>query len=187
MRFVVFCHSLASCWNHGNAHFLRGIVSDLLEKGHDVTVFEPADGWSAANLAQEGGRAALRAYKSAYPRLNSRMYLLGSLDLDLALEDADVVLVHEWNDPQLVADLGVHRRRYGGYALLFHDTHHRSITAPHEMESYDLSGYDGVLAFGEVIRELYLEKGWATKAWTWHEAADANVFTPHPNVKKVRD
>ena len=26
MRVVVFCHSLASCWNHGNAHFLRSIA-----------------------------------------------------------------------------------------------------------------------------------------------------------------
>ena len=28
MRFVYFTHSLASCWNHGNAHFLRGVLRD---------------------------------------------------------------------------------------------------------------------------------------------------------------
>ena len=30
MRVVMFYHSLLSDWNHGNAHFLRGIVSELL-------------------------------------------------------------------------------------------------------------------------------------------------------------
>jgi spore maturation protein CgeB len=29
-----------------------------------------------------------------------------------------------------------------------------------------------------VIRELYLERGWAVRAWTWHEAADTSVFRP---------
>ena len=27
MRVVIFCHSLVSDWNHGNAHFLRGVVA----------------------------------------------------------------------------------------------------------------------------------------------------------------
>jgi len=46
------------------------------------------------------------------------------------------------------------------------------------MARYDLSQYDGVLAYGDVIRELYLARGWAARAWTWHEAADVRVFHP---------
>ncbi|HLL90980.1 MAG TPA: glycosyltransferase, partial [Tepidisphaeraceae bacterium] len=42
----------------------------------------------------------------------------------------------------------------------------------------DLSNYDGLLAFGNVLRDLYLKKKWATRAWTWHEAADTRVFRP---------
>ena len=187
MRIVVFTHSLASCWNHGNAHFLRGTVSAVVARGDDVVVYEPADGWSAANLCQEGGRPALRAYKSAYPTLSSRMYLLDTLDLDRALRGADVVLVHEWNDPRLVRKIGEHHATQGGYTLLFHDTHHRSVTAPEEMSRYDLTHYDGVLAFGNVVRDLYLEKGWAKRAWTWHEAADPRVFRPRPNAEKAGD
>jgi spore maturation protein CgeB len=187
VKVVVFCQSLASCWNHGNAHFLRGIVSELLVRGNEVVVYEPADGWSAANLTRDHGRAALRAFKEAYPRLCSRMYLPTDIDLDDAIEDADVVLVHEWNDPELVSAVGRHRITRGGYRLLFHDTHHRSVTAPHEMERYDLSNYDGVLAFGEVIRNLYLKNGWAKAAWTWHEAADPRVFRPKPKVPPQGD
>ena len=48
------------------------------------------------------------------------------------------------------------------------------------MQHYDLSQYDGVLAYGETLRRVYLERGWARRAWTWHEAADTRVFRPHP-------
>ena len=36
MRVVVFTHSLVSCWNHGNAHFVRGITRELLARGNGV-------------------------------------------------------------------------------------------------------------------------------------------------------
>src|SRR3954469_8881034 len=59
MRIVIFCHSLASDWNHGNAHFLRGVCSELVARGHDVAVYEPHDAWSAQNLVAEAGESAL--------------------------------------------------------------------------------------------------------------------------------
>ena len=55
------------------------------------------------------------------------------------------------------------------------------------MGAYDLACYDGVLAFGDVIRERYLEAGWASRAWTWHEAADVRVFGPRPEILRERD
>ena len=48
MRIAFFAHSLVSDWNHGNAHFLRGVASELLGRGHDVQVYEQADGYAAA-------------------------------------------------------------------------------------------------------------------------------------------
>ena len=36
MRIVCFVHAIASCWHNGNAHFLRGIGSELQYRGHDV-------------------------------------------------------------------------------------------------------------------------------------------------------
>ena len=50
MRIVMFCHSLVSDWNHGHAHFLRGIASELLARGHDLEIYEPADAESRVNL-----------------------------------------------------------------------------------------------------------------------------------------
>ena len=178
MRVVLFCHSLVSDWNHGNAHFLRGIVGELLARGVDVTVYEPEDGWSRNNLRWHHGTAPIEAFEDVYDGMRSITYDAETLDLDRALEGADLVIVHEWNEPTLVRRVGRHRERAESYRLLFHDTHHRAATDPGAMAAYDLSGYDGVLAFGEVIRRIYLERGWAQRAWTWHEAADTRVFRP---------
>ena len=55
------------------------------------------------------------------------------------------------------------------------------------MAAYNLRDYDGVLTYGKVLRDLYLENGWTQRAWTWHEAADVRVFRPHPEIKRERD
>ena len=178
MRFVLFYHSVRSDWNHGNAHFLRGVASELQSRGHVVRIYEPNDAWSAQNLAASHGEASLSAYRAAYPSLRPVCYDPATLDLDEALRGADVVIVHEWNPPELIARIGKHRARAGRYSLLFHDTHHRSVTDREAMAAFDLSAYDGVLAFGDVIRRIYLKRGWARRAYTWHEAADTRVFYP---------
>jgi spore maturation protein CgeB len=178
MRVVIFCHSLISDWNHGNAHFLRGVASELLARGHEVRVYEPVDAWSVQNLLSDGGPAALHGYRRAYPQLCSERYDARTLDLDCVLDGADLVLVHEWNTHDLVRKVGERRRAGGRFVLLFHDTHHRSVSDPETMAAYDLEHYDGVLAFGEVIRQQYVARGWSRRAWTWHEAADPRVFTP---------
>lgn len=180
MKFVLFYHSLLSDWNHGNAHFLRGIATELMARGHCVDVYEPRDGWSLRNLRAEHGETPIRAFRRAYPLLDSTFYDLESLDLDEALDKADVVIVHEWNPPELVNRLDKHRARHSHYRLLFHDTHHRAVTDPASMARNNLSHYDGVLAFGRILQDIYLQKGWASRAWTWHEAADIRRFRPCP-------
>ena len=187
MRIVVFCHSLVSDWNHGNAHFLRGVTAELIARGHAVEVYEPRDAWSMQNLLMEHGDAPLAGFAAAFPSLRSERYDPTSFDLDRALDDADLVLVHEWTDHALVHRIGRHRYRRGRYRLLFHDTHHRSVTDPGSMARYDLTHFDGVLAFGRVIRDLYLARGWTRHAWTWHEAADARVFRPHAEALREGD
>lgn len=177
MRIRMFYHSLISDWNNGHAHFLRGIVTELLSRGHDVRVYEPRLGWSLQNLLREGGEQALALFREAYPELESVQYELSSFRPDVELEGADLVLVHEWNDPELVKALGRHRAR-SNYKLLFHDTHHRAVTDRKAISRFDLSAYDGVLAYGNIIRDIYLAEGWAQNAWTWHEAADTGIFRP---------
>lgn len=186
-RVVLFCHSLRSDWNHGNAHFLRGIMRELGRRGMAAIACEPADGWSAQNLAAEQGAAALDAWRAAYPELPVIVYDPGRLDLDRVLDGADLVLVHEWNEPALVARIAAHRRTAGRYLLLFHDTHHRMATAPDAIAAFDLDGFDGVLAFGEVLREAYALRGWGSRVFNWHEAADLTVFRPMPEIEPERD
>jgi spore maturation protein CgeB len=181
MKIVLFYHSLVSDWNHGNAHFLRGVATELVQRGHEVLVFEAQDSWSLTNLRAAEGDRPIQEFAARYPLLRSEFYDLATLDLDRALSGADLVIVHEWSDPALVRRVGAHRARTGDYRLFFHDTHHRAVTAPEEMAAYALSSYDGVLAYGNVLRDLYLARGWAARAWTWHEAADTAVFHSLPS------
>jgi spore maturation protein CgeB len=177
MNVVYFTHSLVSCWNHGNAHFLRGVLRDLIHRGHEVDVFEPQGAWSLENLLRDHGEPGLDAYRRFYPELRSKTF---GQDIDLAatLQGADVVIVHEWNEPWLVAGLGALRRGGGRFTLLFHDTHHRAVSDPNAIRQFDLDGYDGVLAFGEALSEVYRRWGWGDRVFTWHEAADTRLFHP---------
>jgi len=187
VRFVIFSHSLVSDWNHGNAHFLRGITTELLALGHEVRVFEPRNGWSRQNLLAEHGDTPLAEFAQFYPHLESTLYDESTLDLAVVLESADVVLVHEWNSHELVRRLGEYRAAHPGLRLFFHDTHHRCVTDSAEMARYELGHYDGVLAYGGVIRDLYQQHGWTKAAWTWHEAADTRVFRPLGGTRKDGD
>jgi len=49
MNVVMFCHSLISDWNHGNARFLRGLVTALRQRGPEVPCCKPVDNWSTKN------------------------------------------------------------------------------------------------------------------------------------------
>jgi spore maturation protein CgeB len=187
MHIVLFCHSILSDWNHGNAHFLRGVVTELASRGHSVVVFEEEEAWSPTELVKDYGDGALLAVRQIYPALDVVRYRMANLDLARALQAADLVIVTEWSRHDLVQRIGRERARGGRFRLLFHDTHHRAVSAPAELARYDLSAFDGVLAFGEVLREIYVERGWGRRAFTWHEAADTRVFRPHPEVESEVD
>jgi spore maturation protein CgeB len=183
----MFYHTLVSDWNHGNAHFLRGVATELTNRGHEVQIFEPEDSWSVQNLVAEHGQKPIRSFHAAYPLLSSRRYSPKTLDLDRVLDEAEMVIVHEWSDHDLVRRVGQHHSSHQGYRLYFHDTHHRMLTAPESMAAYDLSKYDGVLAYGQVLQELYVQSGRVARAWTWHEAADTRIFKPRPEAPKQGD
>ena len=185
MRIVLFYQSLISDWNHGNAHFLRGVAAELLARGHKVDVYEPRNSWSVENLIAENGWSPVIEFEQAYPQLDSTRYDADHLDLTKALLDADLVIVHEWNEPELIERIGEHRRTHDNFVLLFHDTHHR--LAGQDALPFSLQHYDGVLAYGQVLTDKYVGHGWAERAWTWHEAADVRVFHPLPNVARTLD
>ncbi|GGE32242.1 hypothetical protein GCM10007276_06830 [Agaricicola taiwanensis] len=186
MRFLLYTHSLISDWNHGNAHFLRGIMRELKARGHDAKALEPENAWSRDNLLKDQGRSAVERFRRDFPELSSRAYGPG-FDHEEALNGADVVIVHEWTDPALVARIGRARRQGGRFTLLFHDTHHRAVSAEEDIADLMLRDYDGILAFGETLRQRYLRAGWGRQVFTWHEAADDRLFKPHPEIGKTGD
>jgi spore maturation protein CgeB len=176
MRLTYFTHSLLSCWNHGNAHFLRGILRELQLGGHQAIACEPAGSWSLVKLLESEGESALQPFRGAYPELAPVTYRSLS-DVEELVEGSDVVIVHEWNEPELVARIG-RLRRQARFTLLFHDTHHRAVSDPDAIRRFDLSGYDGVLAFGATLADVYRRWGWGDRVFVWHEAADLRLFHP---------
>lgn len=186
MKFRFYTHSLVSDWNHGNAHFLRGIMRALKKQGHDSLALEPEEGWSRQNLLEDQGFPALQRFTNAFPDLETRIY--GSrFDHERALSGADVVIVHEWTDPALVSRLGHLRKGGAPFTLLFHDTHHRAVSSEKDISGLDLDGYDGVLAFGETLTQRYRKAGWGRQVFTWHEAADDSLFRPMPDLETSAD
>jgi spore maturation protein CgeB len=187
LRIAMFYHSLVSDWNHGNAHFLRGVAAELRTRGHDLRIFEPQDSWSRMNLLEEAGPAAIEEFHRAFPQLQSTPYRTDDLRVSEWLDGADLVIVHEWSDPGLVAAVGRYRRSHNNARLLFHDTHHRAVTAAEELARFDLSEYDGVLAYGASLKDAYAKHGWGKQVHVWHEAADTRVFYPRSDYTPSGD
>ena len=181
LRFRIFAHSWTSDWNHGNAHFLRGLAQELVNLGHEVRCYEEEDAWSRKNLREEGKKtesSAVEQFRDAFPGLDVRTYRPATDFGDFAqkeLRGADIVLVHEWNRPE-VANSILQMKKKLGFRALFHDTHHRAYTSPKEILKFNLSEFDGVLAFGEAIRRIYQDGFGVGRSWTFHEAADTAHF-----------
>ncbi|TIV59440.1 MAG: glycosyltransferase [Mesorhizobium sp.] len=186
MRFLFYTHSAVSDWNHGNAHFQRGIMRELVARGHEVIALEPADGWSRSNLLAQQGPFAVERFRKDFPELMAVTYDAG-FQHESWLAGADIVIVHEWTDPELVARIGRIRGQGGDFTLLFHDTHHRAVSAVQAIAALQLEHYDGVLVFGEVLRESYLRAGWGRRVFTWHEAADERLFKPLLEIDRESD
>jgi spore maturation protein CgeB len=181
MRIVLFTHSLVSDWSHGNAHFLRGLLRALARRGHSVTASERWRSWSADTLYEDHGAGPILEFARLFPDLDVQVYgdwERAQDDLERVTRGADVVLVHEFSDPELVGLLGRIRRRTDGFLLLFHDTHHRAVSTPWQIERFNLRDFDGVLAYGESLAEVYRSEFGIRRVWTFHEAADTSVFFP---------
>lgn len=194
LRIAYFAHAVRSDWNNGNAHFLRGLLRSLGQCGHEVEIFEPQDGWSIANLRQEKrGEESLRQFAEIYPDLLVRPYVAADLSgvegtdrWRRALQETDIVIVHEWNQPELAHCL-LELRDELGFKMLFHDTHHRASSSPEQIRLFGTNRFDGVLAFGEALRKIYRERFNMERVWTLHEAADTTVFKPLAGQTKKRD
>lgn len=151
MRVAFFAQSGASETVHGCASALLGILAELRGRGHEAHVYE----------------------------------IDSALDLTAALEGVQLVVVRAASDaadstlkPDFIARIGQHHVRSRHYTLLLHDTCDRSMSDPASLAAFDLRHYDGVLASGDAVARLYVERGWVRDAWSWPTAANIRVFYP---------
>lgn len=190
LSFRYFAHSWVSDWNHGNAHFLRGLAGELMRMGHHIRCYEQLGSWSLKNLMHHEGERAIDAiddFRRSYPQLDIHFYRSDAGFREFAAEElrgADVVIIHEWNEPEIVNTILSFKRQYG-FRVLFHDTHHRAYTCPGEILKFHMHLFDGVLAFGDALRRIYTEGFGMNHAWTLHEAADVEMFQPMAAEKEI--
>ncbi len=187
LSFAFFHPSLESDWDNPCAHFLRGVVTELLARGHVVTVYEPCDAPGMIRVLEDYGEAEVERFRVAYRGLNSHRYELGWLDLERALEGIDVVVAHETTHPSLLKRLGAHRARHPETRLFVHATTHRCVSEPEAIGAVDWGGFDGVLAAARSVGEVWTDQGWVDSAWAWHPAADTRMFRPHAREEDTLD
>lgn len=190
MNIALLGHSIVSDWNHGNAHFFRGLIKALHRRGHPVTFFEPRHAWSLANLQTERAQSEadlLADFSARFPFVSPRFYDEAT-NWPNVLAAFDAVIVHEWTDTPLVRTLA-HLSDELPCPVLYYDTHHRPVTAPDEIHPRDLPRFDGVIAFGGALRDVFI-RDFATdptRTFVLHEAADADEFAPRPDTQARRD
>jgi spore maturation protein CgeB len=187
MRISIVCRSLLSDGGRGSTHFLRGIAGELVRLGHRVRVHETLAAGGEEPSVADAELESLDEVLRVHSTLDLRRAGPRGFDLAAALEATDLVLVHERTAPAIVRAIGRARTHGGRFRLLYHDTHHRSVTEPDEVEASGLSAYDGVLAAGEAACEAHRRRGWGRRVWSWHEAADANLFRPRPRTRNDGD
>jgi spore maturation protein CgeB len=189
MKIVFFVHSIVSDWNNGHVHFLRGLAAALQRRGHQLLICEQQQNWSSQNLFEEEGARALLEFARVFAHLPIAFYAGGERlieEVEELTRGADLVIVHEFNEPELVGAVADVRRRRDDFLLLFHDTHHRALSQPQQIARLNLAPYDGVLAFGEVLTAIYRRRFGLARAWTLHEGADTDLFQPL-TVEKEED
>jgi spore maturation protein CgeB len=178
VRFALFYQSIISDWNHGNAHFLRGLMRALQARGHQTVCYEQADNWSLRNLLLESP-GAIRTFESTFPDLRYERYNLGpQLEgwLRERLQGTDVAIVHEWNEPEVIELLARLCAQLGVRAM-FHDTHYRVVLDDEYRAQLGLERFADILAYSPSVAERYHQLGF-TNVQVIHEAADTTVFQP---------
>ena len=186
VRFVIFTHSLVSDWNHGNAHFLRGVATELIGARPRTAHLRAARRLESAepDRADHGSRA-IADFEAAYPLLAANFYDPTS---SISTARSTAPTSSSCTSGTRTTWCG-HRRasRAHDYQLFFHDTHHRSVTDPAAMARLrSLATTMACSPTASVIRDLYRPHGWANDAWTWHEAADTRVFHPASHAGERR-
>ncbi len=179
LSIAFFLHSIRSDWNNGNAHFLRGLLRALTRGGHRVVAFEREHDWSVDNLRLEGeaGARSLARYGELYPEIEVVCFGGSRAEFAGLLRGFDVVVVHEWNAPELIDTL-LGLAQECGFRTLFHDTHHRASSSPEAIRRLQVPRFDGVIAFGQALQRIYQRDFGLENVFVLHEAADVSLFRP---------
>ncbi len=185
MRIAWFTHSLVSDWNHGNAHFLRGVLAELIAPRTSGGRLG-AGGWLEPHQPARAGARSRGGLRAAVP--DAGLAQLCRHPRPATGRSTAPTWSSSTNGPRPRSFAPSARGAPGAGASRCSSTTPTTGRSRRRTRwrAYDLSAYDGVLAFGEALREVYLRMGWGRRVWTWHEAADTRIFRPRPRYRPGR-
>jgi spore maturation protein CgeB len=173
MKIGFFCESVIADYNNDSIYFLRGVVNELITRGHQVVVFEKENNSALVSVTREFGKTGVTEFKRIYPHIEAVFYKTGSLsELKPLLKDCQHIFVHNSAEKDLLPAL-LDIKTMTGCRLFYFDS---SLPLFYQKNDY-LTGFDAVLASGTKLKDLYLANGFR-KVFLWQEAVDTRVFQP---------
>ncbi len=161
---------------------LRGVLRDLARRGHQTLALEPQAPGAEENLVCRPRPGDDRPLPRHIPDA-ALDGLWTRVRHEAALDDADVVVVHEWTDPALVA--GSAARARPAAASRFSST--IPTISPYSSESEISGSTSPAMTESSPLANLAaaLSGGWLGQTvFTWHEAADDALFHPCRRSRK---
>ena len=182
MRIVMFYHSLLSDWNHGNAHFLRGVVAELLvararrPRLRAAGRLEPAEPPRASTATRRSAQ-----FHAAYPTLPQPASVRSRRRSTSTTRSTAPTSCSSTSGATTTssARIGRHRAASGGLppALPRHAPPRRHRAAGDGARTTCRTTTASSRS-ARCSATSTSTRGWARRAWTWHEAADTRVFRP---------
>jgi spore maturation protein CgeB len=170
-------------YNFGCAHFLRGLIRELISFGHSVEIFCPHHSWVLEQAVKSGGERVLAETLAAYPALKTT-YFTKLADIEQRMARLDAVLVNEWMEDAICYSIGEWAASRNRPVVLYYDTHHRVVTATHELRAAGVHLFSAVLVLAESVKRAYERRNLAKRVIVFAEAVDERMFTPALRRKK---
>lgn len=166
MKIVLIYEALETSSENKKGHFFTGILRELHERGHHVTVCTTGKDGALKDTP------FCRDVKNFYSVFRISR---AAADLTSEVADADLVIAESCIDKAILHAINAHvaEKRM----LLLHDTD--GFASRSSVDSID--NFHGILAGSSHIKDSYANSRFKHKVWLFEEAVDSRLFYPRRN------
>lgn len=178
MKAAFFQESILSDFNCNSTSFIRGMISELCKRGHQINSFEKENNDALIAATKVAGKAPINEFKRLYPEINFGFYKKSTItELKECVKNKDLVFVHSSTDKDTIYILGQLKAKLK-YTLIFIDSSLEAINNPEYLKEVDIASFDLILTSCQMTADAYLKKKLSKNVFVLHEAIDQKVFQP---------